>query len=908
MRLSPPSLGSSVKIQAGTLAFGNDKNLWLRKERNDKNTYWSSFAELDLELGIPRNEEGTYNYLQIEWEIPNFGIFNLTYINSGRITFQSFANNNDELLFLNVPLIRASSNKKRIYAFKDIIFDFIDDLRLIPDIDLQLITTMSQELNKLFNVFLNGFYDISENYLDKNDYDFQASIDFPLKRTFRPNSDDLFVLDITNEEQEPTPTPQSDEFKPIWRVKTEQEFIDEFGDDWRRSLSWNVAGAMNYLFGKPVTNPTFNGENFTPRSFVTSRELGIDSGNDNTWFLRQQMFKKIQNDQPDEFKPIWRVKTEQEFINEFGDDWRRSLSWNVAGAMNYLFGKPVTNPTFNGENFTPRSFVTSRELGIDSGNDNTWFLRQQMFKKIQNDQPDEFKPIWRVKTEQEFINEFGDDWRRSLSWLRGSDNMDYLFGKPVTNPNFDGENLPPTRIDTAEELGIDSGGDNLWILDSYMFTKIENDQPEPIDIDDLEDGKLFCKSKDNLRTFLKTDSETTELLMYTDGWQFIQPTYWSNESFLISSTKKLIDLSIAIDIELNYETGININYSNIKTREVISIEKITNPTDFTSVIDEIREKVGIDNELSQELSYLKKVFNRDIWISQKIKCAFVEQEFTPEIGKLLLKGNLDTYLKISEDVDRLELNSNEFQYIQPWGIYDDKFFQFEDTYNLRTYGIYCKILLNYKTGIDIYFKNEKNNKILSSYNITSESVFLNAIEEIRRFAGFSPFERELDLIALLLSEGIWRNRSIVCDFVSGLPKPKFQVGDRVKRVGFFSILTIKTITAFDDKKQEWDYDLLNEGGVEVSLFESELELVSTEIPTTSDCDVDVSLIDSQYVGQFYQQNKNRIEALNPNISCLFLEALLSLSNYEKCGDGVEIPMPQPKKEEKEDLLSQIRNL
>ena len=43
-------------------------------------------------------------------------------------------------------------------------------------------------------------------------------------------------------------------------------------------------------------------------------------------------------------------------------------------------------------------------------------------------------------------------------------------------------------------------------------------------------------------------------------------------------------------------------------------------------------------------------------------------------------------------------------------------------------------------------------------------------------------------------------------------------------------------------------------------------------------------------------------------SCLFLEALLSLSNYEKCGDGVEIPMPQPKKEEKEDLLSQIRNL
>jgi hypothetical protein len=337
--------------------------------------------------------------------------------------------------------------------------------------------------------------------------------------------------------------------------------------------------------------------------------------------------------------------------------------------------------------------------------------------------------------------------------------MDYLFGKPVTNSNFDAENLPPTRIDTAEAIGIDSGGNNLWILDSYMFTKIENDQ-----------------------------------------------------------------------------------------------------------------------------------------------------ESTPKIGKLLLKGNLDTYLKISEDVDSLELNSDEFEYIQPWSIYDDKFLVFEETYNLRTFGIYCKILLNYKTGIDIYFKNEKNNKIFSSYNITSESVFLNAIGDIRRFAGFSPFERELDLIALLLSEGIWRNRSIVCDFVSGLPKPKFKVGDKVKRVIGSSILTIKTITAFDDQRQEWDYDLLTEGGVEVSQFESELELVSTEIPTTSECDVDVNLIDSQYVGQFYQQNQNRIEALNLNISCLFLEALLSLSNYEKCGDGVEIPMPQPKKEVKEDLLSQIRNL
>lgn len=740
MRLSPPSLGSSVKIEEGTLAFGNDKNLWIRKKRNDNNTYWSSFAELDLELGIPRNEEVNYNYLQIEWEIPDFGILSLSYINSGRITFQCFANNNEQLLYANVPLQKFDKlkNQIRLEALRGIVYDFSKNIVTDDDTIKNSILKMLQELNRFWRFIFNNLSELQLRYSVKNDYDFQAEVDFPLKKTFRPSKNDLNNLDIMKfeedeeSEQEPTPTPQPDEFKPIWRVKTEQEFIDEFGDDWRRSLSW----------------------------------------------------------------------------------------------------------------------------------------------------------------------------------LRGSDNMDYLFGKPVTNPNFDGENLPPTRIDTAEELGIDSGGDNLWILDSYMFKKIQNDQPEPIDVDDLEDGKLFCKSLDNVNTFLKTDSETTELLMYTNGWQFIQPTYWSNESFIIKATRKLLDLEISIIIELSYETGINIYYSKIKTQEVIAINDITNPTDFKSVIDEIREKVGIDNELSQELGYLEKVYSRDIWKTKKIKCAFVEQESTPKIGKLLLKGNLDTYLKISEDVDRLELNSDEFQYIQPWGIYDDKFFQFEDTYNLRTYGIYCKILLNYKTGIDIYFKNEKNNKILSSYNITSESVFLNAIADIRRFAGFSPFERELDLIALLLSEGIWRNRSIVCDFVSGLPKPKFAVGDKVTKINNKKrIFTITSITTFDDNEQQWDYDVVEDiNGNQLSYWENQLELVSTELDTTNECDVDVSLIDSQYVGQFYQQNKNRIEALNPNISCLFLEALLSLSNYEKCGDGVEIPMPQPKKEEKEDLLSQIRNL
>lgn len=286
------------------------------------------------------------------------------------------------------------------------------------------------------------------------------------------------------------------------------------------------------------------------------------------------------------------------------------------------------------------------------------------------------------------------------------------------------------------------------------------------------------------------------------------------------------------------------------------------------------------------------------------------QPSSPMIGKLFLKQNYDTYLQISENEDRLVLNSDEFEYIRPLR-YDSSVFTFQTTYNAKTIGIELGIKLDYEKGISILFKNEKTNYEFFKENITSESLFYTAIGDVRKFFVNAQFEKELDAIALLLRQGIWREKSIVCDFMSSIPYPKFQVGDRVKRVGGSSILTIKKITAFDITKKEWDYDLFNEGGAEVSLYESELELVSQdskEKPLPSDCKVDENMIDSLVVGAFFQKNKSRINALNSEISCIIKEALLSLSNYEKCGDGAEIPMPQPTQEKKLDLLAEIRDL
>jgi hypothetical protein len=34
-----------------------------------------------------------------------------------------------------------------------------------------------------------------------------------------------------------------------YRFKTEIEFEEEFGEDWKKLLGWNINGGMNYLFG-----------------------------------------------------------------------------------------------------------------------------------------------------------------------------------------------------------------------------------------------------------------------------------------------------------------------------------------------------------------------------------------------------------------------------------------------------------------------------------------------------------------------------------------------------------------------------------------------------------------------------------------------------------------------------------
>jgi hypothetical protein len=37
----------------------------------------------------------------------------------------------------------------------------------------------------------------------------------------------------------------------------------------------------------------------------------------------------------------YRIKTEQEFINEFGEGWKKCVGWNTSNHMDYLLGRQL---------------------------------------------------------------------------------------------------------------------------------------------------------------------------------------------------------------------------------------------------------------------------------------------------------------------------------------------------------------------------------------------------------------------------------------------------------------------------------------------------------------------------------------------------------------------------------------
>jgi len=162
-----------------------------------------------------------------------------------------------------------------------------------------------------------------------------------------------------------------------------------------------------------------------------------------------------------------RFKTEQEFIDDYGDNWKTTVDWKKG--MDYLFGKKIEKNDSNLFNFFEKNpniggyFNVSNNFGIENPlfpndvNFNTWSLFRKMFvytkKQSQSPQSNANKPTdyLRFKTEQEFIDEYGSDWVKEVGWENG---MEYLFGKEI-DKKFDNVELWLNAIENQYNDGYD---------------------------------------------------------------------------------------------------------------------------------------------------------------------------------------------------------------------------------------------------------------------------------------------------------------------------------------------------------------------------------------------------------------------------------------------------------------------
>lgn len=76
-----------------------------------------------------------------------------------------------------------------------------------------------------------------------------------------------------------------------YRFKTEQEFIDTFGSDWRRVVvyTWNDEGDMDYLLGKDLK---VNGDFLSEILNQSGRNHNMLHRYDHRWLISKDMIIK----------------------------------------------------------------------------------------------------------------------------------------------------------------------------------------------------------------------------------------------------------------------------------------------------------------------------------------------------------------------------------------------------------------------------------------------------------------------------------------------------------------------------------------------------------------------------------------------------------------------------------------
>ena len=417
--------------------------------------------------------------------------------------------------------------------------------------------------------------------------------------------------------------------KPLtwnWRFKTMEEFEEDYGDNWESKVGW-INPNMNYLIGQKLKETFYTEElissleeNNSNREKIEVEKLGVELIRKNLkdeWYVSLSMFTN--KPLPTAVTPIiqtgwtWRFKTEEEFVKDYGKNWRGTF-WTSDNTKDYLFGQPIVESDESRKviekNYGGNYFI-EQLLGIKApiGQSDYFGFTPQM-EITQDPLPTAAAPkkrgrkpkgtatawTWRFKTAQEFEQEYGEEWYGGIAgtdvnWGVDMDelNMAFLEGQPI-KMSKESEALL-NRLFTSDiyflvNVEKEFGIKNPSLSGAKKFTIIKEmitDKALPTTAAPKKRGRKPKGTATAWSWRFKTEKEFEDY--YGRNWSNGNPSWNDNTSSLYnmaflfgqpitqntSSQEKIKKLENGVDVQVNVEEVFGIKNPNPKGEKIYSI-------------------------------------------------------------------------------------------------------------------------------------------------------------------------------------------------------------------------------------------------------------------------------------------------------------------------------------------------
>ena len=337
-----------------------------------------------------------------------------------------------------------------------------------------------------------------------------------------------------------------------YRFKTEEEVIADYGDEWEEIFENKGAYVREFYFGddfdvqkdKDVLDTYFDKHDRYDSWFYNSIIKDMLTLNKE---LPESTKLYINNITKKQTKFPYRFKTEEEFIKEYGEEFCDTLpDYGWVDDMDYLFGndfdiatdKEYIDNIINQDGGSidyVEGFVVTRYMLLSNIN----FNGLNNSKQLVYEGKSVLKYKYRFKTEKEFIDEFGNDWkfRGGTRWTIGT-GMNYLFGKEI-EPMYYEEFLDKNgRLNMGEHdrLDIDDWSINIRMI-KEIKTEIDYNTPKQLVYENTKSDlyniiTVKCKSEDEFNKVVE--------FALTKGYEWSTNNSYQGPSLILLKYKKEI--------------------------------------------------------------------------------------------------------------------------------------------------------------------------------------------------------------------------------------------------------------------------------------------------------------------------------------------------------------------------------